>query len=546
MPFPRHAAQPRRKKGKKKSKEELEAERIALEEETARLTEEADTLTAETKARVDEAAGSIIAQAKAARKESLEHLQDSFPGEEAVLTGEAHAVLQVHAEKRAQEDEAYHMTCSLLPHPARPAELSSFFVAVKDEEPQRDELSYTLPSELGTLSDVLRVSHRLNVQLAQELAAGAAHLAASSALFSFQAQQLVAQRLDAIAAWVLQHAKRFQKQGKDGREDNEVRLAHTVGIAPWPATTPASLAAAAPGAKADTGTGRGAADHALGTDGQQDAFTHLATLRGGGTLRFTLWVPLKDRSRSLEVHHHTVGIKVKIPKAITTAGLALRVLHTDYDTAAASVEAAAAFEAAFLAASEPQGPPSPRPGTAQGTGSPRGAGGGLDAGLTSARAAEAQELAAQEAAELAEAEAAEPEETLEDRIVGAAKKYCQAYEAHTLAAAAAFDAAEGACLAPLPALPAVEDKNLWLPLGGVISVELLEKPVQGKSIRRWTLAPASALHTTVRRRPHPYEGKGQAAQVHAVRLEVSMRDSLVPPPELYMAYWSLDAMVPEA
>ena len=546
------------------------------------------------------------------RDATLDHLQAAWPAIHRQLQDEG-TIMVKHAQQVASAmDEDYHMSCSLLPHPARSAELTQYLTAIQDSDADREALTYSLRKELNDLTALLRVSHRLAVLRAEQFEAGHMVQAMDTSQFMHSSHGCFRGRLDAMTAWMLEHAESFKKVMKDGREDPEVRISHQLGVRRWPSTPASSTSAAAPAA--NSADAKAVLDGLLGTEGRGDRFLALAPAMGGGSVRFGLWLALKDRSRSLEVNHHAVGIKLKIPKAVTTMGVAVRAIHSDFDAAAATAEAAAEFEAALsasaLAADTLGGRPtsSMRPrsqdvrpqsslaaGSTLGGGRPGSQGGGSleskhDDGEDAAESklddgpivslAESAALSLSVAATDAEAAAAaieavmhakpaerptsrgrrsrsrsrskkkkaaaEPEPTMEEKVAATALRHAEQYKAYKSAVADAHDFTGGAILPPLPPLPDVEDKNLWSPVGGVVAVELLERPTPGKFIRKWTLTPASALHRTVRRCPHPHEGKGETAQVHALRIQVTLRPSLLPPPELYIAYWDSDVMVPEA
>ncbi len=516
--------------------------------------------------------------------------------------------MQRHAARvAARMDEDYHMSCSLLPHPGRSTELTQYLAAVQDTPPDREALVYSLRKELNDMTALLRVAHRLCVFRGEQVQGGDRAAATAASQFAHVSYSSLRTRLDAVTAWMLEHADMFKKTTKDGREDPEVRISHQLGVRRWPGTSSSTTTGggAAPNSKGATHSSDGS-DGLLGTQGRSDRFLALAPVLDGGSVRFGLWLALKDRNRSLEVNHHAVGIKLKIPKAVTTMGVAVRAVHTDFDAAAATAEAAAEFEAALaasaLAAERPASSMRPRsqgarPHSSVSAGSAGRAGGSpgdappppqedleskqepeaassLDslahtaAQSLSVASVDAQHAAAAVSAALAakpaersgsrsgsrsrsrskkkKKAAAEPEPTMEEKMTAAAQKHAAAYIKFKRAVAQAHDFTGGATLPELPSLPQVEDKNLWTPVGGVVAVELLERPSPGKFIRKWMLTPASALHSTVRRCPHPHEGKGETAQVHALRLQITLRPSVLPPPELYVAYWDAEVMVPEA
>ena len=72
-----------------------------------------------------------------------------------------------------------------------------------------------------------------------------------------------------------------------------------------------------------------------------------------------------------------------------------------------------------------------------------------------------------------------------------------------------------------------------VPLGGVVFAELLTRPGEGKSVKRWHMHRTTALAIGVERRPHPNEGQGMAA---AARLYVKMPDALLVPEDLRVCY----------
>jgi len=521
--------------------------------------------------------------------------------------------MQEHAKREAAvRDEEYHLSCSLLPHPARSAELTQYLTAIQDTDTDREALKYSLRKELNDMTALLRVAHRLVVFRSEQLGSGLPQQAIAATQFMHSSYGCLRTRLDAMTAWMLEHADTFKKTTKDGRDDPEVRISHQLGVRRWPGTM-ATNSTGAPGATKNTAPTSDAlqgSDGLLGTQGRSDRFLALAPVLDGGSLRFGLWLALKDRNRSLEVNHHAVGIKLKIPKAVTTMGVAVRAVHSDFDAAAATAEAAAEFEAALtasaFAADSAGGRPSssmrprsqgarPLSGLTAGSAPPsesalesetppqedlaEGKEGGADASLATAATmslsvasvdadhAAAAVMAALQAKPEERASSrgrsrsgsrsrsrskkkkkalVEPEPSLEEKMEAAAQRHAREYVLHKTGVASAHDFTGGATLAPLPHLPEVEDKNLWTPVGGVVAVELLERPAPGKFIRKWTLTPASALHLTVRRCPHPHEGKGETAQVHALRMQITLRPSVLPPPELYIAYWDADVMVPEA
>lgn len=72
-----------------------------------------------------------------------------------------------------------------------------------------------------------------------------------------------------------------------------------------------------------------------------------------------------------------------------------------------------------------------------------------------------------------------------------------------------------------------------VPLGGVVFAELLTRPGEGKTVKRWHMQRTTALAEGVERRPHPNEGQGMAA---AARLYVRMPDDLLVPEDLRVCY----------
>lgn len=197
---------PKKKKGKKKSKEELEAERKAREEEEERLRQEELRRQEEERKRLEEERRQREEAERKRRAAELAQLQAEHEEDASTEAARAERLEAITKEAADKEEWAKYLACSHRPDPSRETDMNTFL------SEQRGVDDPELGSALETCEYTTQIVKELDDVEALAVEAGDSDRVAVCGAFRARLFDLVTDKQDrATAAW-LQNARSYAKR----------------------------------------------------------------------------------------------------------------------------------------------------------------------------------------------------------------------------------------------------------------------------------------------------------------------------------------------